>query len=457
MQARRTSLVACPPLSAPVRPCPPLSDSVRPCPPLSAPMTRHLLLTLLLCASPLAAQGLPSAPPATLGFAPSRLERITAVMQAAIDSNHAAGVVVLVARRGKVAYSRAFGWADKEAGRRMTTDALFRIASQTKAVTSVAVMMLVEDGRLRLADPVSKWIPDFASVKVASASDTGIVLTPLRRAITIQDLLTHTAGISYGTDSLIRDRYAFADLGPNAGWGWYFADKGEPICQSMERLATLPIVAQPGAKFVYGYNTDILGCVIERVSGQSLADFFAKRIFEPLGMRSTWFFPPESVAGRMTAVYASTDTGVARAPDGPMGQGDYLRGPRRSYSGGAGLVSTAGDYTRFLQMLANGGTLDGARILGPRTVALMTTDYADTLYSRNGLGFGLGFEVLEDPGRAGQFGNPGRFGWGGAYATNYWVDPKDGIVCVFMVQLLPAWNMDLAERLRGIVYGAVER
>jgi CubicO group peptidase (beta-lactamase class C family) len=420
-------------------------------------MRLPVLFASLLCAAPVAAQSLPAAPPATVGFVPARLERITPLVQAAIDSDRAAGVVVLIARHGKVAYRRAFGWADKASGRRMTTDALFRIASQSKAVTSVAVMMLVEGGLMRLTDPVSKWVPGFASAKVASIGDTGLVLTPVKRAITIRDLLTHTAGISYGTDSLVRDRYAAEGLGPKAGWGWYFADKAEPVCESIDRLATLPIVAQPGEKFVYGYNTDILGCVVERVSGQSLAEFFDTRIFRPLRMTSTWFFPPASAAARLTTVYAATDSGLVPAPDGSLGQGAYLDGPRRSYSGGAGLVSTADDYARFLQMLANGGRLDGARVLGPRTVSLMTTDYADTLYSRNGLGFGLGFEILEDPGKATQFGNPGRFGWGGAYATNYWVDPKDEIVCVFMVQLLPSRGLDLADRLRAVVFGAVER
>ncbi len=421
------------------------------------PRLRLSLLTLSLLVAPLAAQAPVRTPPARLGFAPGRLERIGPVVQAALDSGRAVGAVVLVARHGTVAYARAFGWADREAKRPMELGTLFRIASQTKAVTSVAVMMLVEDGLLRLGDPVAKFLPGFATAQVASVGDTGLVLTPVRRAITIHDLLTHTAGISYGTDSLVRDAYAAEDLGPRAGYGWYFADKAEPICASMERLSRLPIVAQPGARFVYGYNTDILGCVVEKVSGQSLAEFLAARIFGPLGMRNTWFFPPATARARLATVYAGTDSGYVPAPAGPMGQGDYLDGPRASFSGGAGLVSTAGDYARFLQMLANGGTLEGARILGPRTVSLMTTNHVDTLFSRNGLGFGLGFEVLEDPGRSAQFGSPGRFGWGGAYATNYWVDPKDGLVVVLMTQLLPARNFDLWDRLRTVVYQAEAR
>jgi CubicO group peptidase (beta-lactamase class C family) len=411
----------------------------------------------LLCLSAGAGVAQTPRPASAAGMARARLERITPVMQRAVDSGTIAGAVVLVMRHGQVVYQHAFGWSDREAKRPMRPDALFRIASQTKAITSVAVMMLVERGLIRLNDPVSNWLPGLAGVKVAAKADTGLALLPLTRAITIRDLLTHTAGISYGTDSLVRAAYAAEGLGPKAGHGWYTADKTEPVCATMDRLGHLPIVAQPGARFVYGYNTDILGCVVERVSGMSLAEYFAREIFQPLGMTSSWFFPPELAANRLAVVYTRTDSGLVRAGPGSMGQGDYLSGPRANYSGGAGLVSSAGDYARFLQMLANGGRLGGARILGPRTVALMTTDHADTLYSRNGLGFGLGFEVLEDPGRAGQYGNPGRFGWGGAYTTTYWVDPRDGIVCVFMTQLLPNPGLDLPDRLRALVYQAVEQ
>ena len=414
-----------------------------------------LCLCLTLIGPPLLAQGLPPTAPGRVGLDSARLARIGVVMQAAVDSGRTAGVVVMVARHGRQAYAGAWGWADREAKRRMTVSSLFRIASQTKAVTSVAAMMLVEDGLLRLDDPVAKFLPGFGEAKVATATDTGIALVPVRRPITIHDLLTHTAGISYGTDSSVRDRYAAQGLGPRAGpFGWYLADKAEPICASMDRLGGLPIVAQPGSRFVYGYNTDLLGCIVEKVSGLTLASFFDSRIFRPLGMTSTWFFPPAAARDRLAAVYAWTDHGLERAPDGPPGQGDYLDGPKASYSGGAGLVSSAGDYARFLQMLANGGSLNGHRILGPRTVALMTTDHVDSLYG-GGLGFGLGFEVLEDPGRAAQFGNPGRFGWGGAYATVYWVDPKDELVVVFMTQLLPAGRFDLADRLRALVYQAI--
>jgi len=419
--------------------------------------TRFLLLALALSIAPeLAAQGLPAGTPARLDVSASRLARIDTLIQAYVHQGRTPGVVALVARRGQVVWSGAFGMADREGNRPMTPDALFRIASQSKAVTSVAVMILVEEGRLRLNEPVSKYIPGFVNARVAVAADTGRALVPARRSITIRQLLTQTAGLSYGTDSLIRDDYRAAGLGPAAGYGWYLADKAEPICTTMDRLSALPLAAQPGEVWIYGYATDVLGCVVEQASGMPLDQFVRERIFTPLKMNSTWFFPPASAAGRLTAVYAVTEEGtLVRAPDGPMGQGDYIQGPRQDFAGGAGLVSTAGDYARFLQMLLNGGALDGARILSPATVSLMTADQVDSLYSNRGVGFGLGFEILEDPGLAGQYGSAGRFGWGGAYATNYWVDPTDSLVVVLMQQLLPARGLDLADKFRTLVYAAL--
>jgi len=300
-------------------------------------------------------------------------------------------VVALIIRRGQVAWRGAFGLADREATRAMSPDALFRVASQTKAVTSVAAMILVEDGRLRLGDRVSRFIPNFDSMRVAVTTDSGRVLVPASDRITIRDLLTQTAGLSYGTESLIQDDYRAAGLGPAAGYGWYLADKAEPVCTTMDRLGTLPLAAQPEEVWIYGYASDVLGCVVERASGMPLDRFFRERIFAPLGMHDSWFFPPDSVGRRLTAVYSVTpDGGLVRAPAGPMGQGDYLAGPRQNFSGGAGLVSTAGDYARFLQMLLNGGELDGARILSPATVSLMTRDQVGARYPYPGLGFGLG-------------------------------------------------------------------
>lgn len=423
---------------------------------MSFPRTILIACLALTTASGALAQGLPRGRPDQLGFSAQRLARIDSVMRQYVDSGRVAGVVTLVARHGRVAQLGAYGWSDREANRRMTPDAIFRIASQSKAVTSVAVMTLVEEGRLRLSDPVSRWLPSFATATVAT-TDSAHRRVPLRRAITIRDLLTHTAGISYGTDSLVQAEYRTVGLGPAAGYGWYFADKAEPICASMDRLGALPFVAQPGERFVYGYNTDILGCVVERVSGQPFDAFLQARIFGPLKLTDTRFFLTPERRDRLAAVYAANDRGgYVRADTGARGQGAYVDGPHASFSGGAGLLSTASDYARFLQMLANGGTLDGVRILAPATVTLMTRNHVGTVYNATGaMGFGLGFEVLLDPGRAAQYGSVGRFGWGGAYATNYWVDPGEDLVAVFMIQLMPAGGLDLADKFRTLVYQAI--
>lgn len=418
------------------------------------------LVVALLCspgeATPAQAQGLPAGDPVRLGFAPDRLARIDSLFQGAVSRGQTAGLVAVLARHGKVAWSGSYGMADREAGRPMTPDALFRIASQSKAVTSVAIMMLVEEGRLRLNQPVADFIPGFASARVAVASDSGRALVPLTRAITIRHLLTQTAGLSYGGEAILRDDYRAAHLGPAAGYGWYLAGLDEGICTTMDRLATLPLAAQPGEAWVYGYATDVLGCVVERASGMPFDRFLETRIFAPLRMRSTWFFPPPSERGRMTAVYRVDSTGaLVRSDTGAKGQGEYIGGPRRDFSGGAGLVSTAGDYARFLQMLLNGGTLDGARILSPATVALMTAPAVDSLYGGPGLAFGLGFEVLVHPGLEGQYGAPGRFGWGGAYATTYSVDPTDDLVLVFMQQILPGGDRNLSQTFRTMAYSAL--
>jgi CubicO group peptidase (beta-lactamase class C family) len=281
-----------------------------------------------------------------------------------------------------------------------------------------------------------------------------VAIVAARRGITIRDLLTHTAGISYGTDATLASRYEPLGLGPAAGYGWYTADKSEPICETMDRLGTLPFTAQPGDAFVYGYNTDILGCVVERVSGMSLDAFFRTRITGPLRMRDTHFFLPAEQRGRLTTVYGSNDSGgYTRAPDGARGQGHYLEGPRRSFAGGAGLVSSARDYGRFLQMLLNGGTLDGVRLLGPKTVDVMTANQSGTLFSTIGLGFGLGFQTTDRLGASGM-SSVGTYGWGGAYGSSYRVDPKERLVIVFMIQLLPN-RTDVADRFPTLVYQAL--
>ena len=390
-----------------------------------------------------------------VGGGAGRLARLDQLLQRYVDENRIAGAVALVLRDGKTTYEKAVGWADKESGRRMTVDTMFRIASQTKAITSVAALQLVEEGRLGLTTPVGEFIPEFDKTMVALPADGGAAPVPAMRRITIRDLLTHTAGISYGTDAQVSSLYAAKGLGPAAGYGWYTADKDEPICVTMERLATLPFVAQPGEAWVYGYNTDVLGCVVERASGMPLDAFVRERITGPLGMKDTAFFPGPERRDRLATLYASGPGGtIMRAPDGARGQGHYLEGPRRSFSGGAGLVSTARDYARFLEMIRKGGTLDGARILSPRTVALMTTNQVGTLHSATGLGFGLGFETVDRYGANGMT-SVGSYGWGGAYGTRYHVDPEARAVMVLMIQLLPN-TTDLREKFFNLVYQAID-
>jgi CubicO group peptidase (beta-lactamase class C family) len=419
----------------------------------NTPFTWLAVAAIVASAAALTAQSTtPRLPTAAAGLASERVARIDRALQRYVDENRIAGAVALVLRDGQPVYERAVGWADKEAGRRMTTDTIFRIASQTKAITSTAILSLAEEGRLTLTDPVSRTIPQFAKTTVAAGGS----VVPAKRAMTIRDLLTHTAGISYGTEPAVASQYEAKGLGPAAGFGWYTADKDEPVCSTMERLATLPFVAQPGEQWVYGYNTDILGCVVERASGMPLDAFVKTRITEPLRMTDTQFFLPAAQRDRLAAVYASgADGRIARAPNGPRGQGNYIDGPRRSFAGGAGLLSTARDYGRFLEMIRRGGELDGVRILSSRSVKLMTTNQVGTLHSATGLGFGLGFQTTDRYGANGM-DSEGAFGWGGAYGTLYRVDPEAKLVMLLMIQLLPN-STDIRTAFPTLVYQAFEQ
>ena len=420
------------------------------------PGRQSVLVTLLLLSVSGAAGAdvLERVPPEDVGMSSARLERLDATLQGYVDSGTLHGAVVLVARQGKIAHVEAFGSRDAQAA--MRTDSIFRIASQTKALVSVGIMMLQEEGQLLLADPVGKYLPEFLETRVAVPDGAGAYRTvAANRPITIRDLLTHTAGIGYG-EGPARDRWEAAGI-----TGWYFADRNEPVAGTMARLAELPFDAQPGERWVYGYATDILGVVIEEISGQTLETFLGERLFEPLGMTDTHFFLPASKRQRLAAVYSVTDEGgLERAPDpgGMVGQGAYVDGPRRSFSGGAGLLSTASDYARFLQMLQNGGELDGVRFLSRKTVELMIVSHVTREQLGEhlpGAGFGLGFYVVEDVGIHGKPGSVGAFGWGGAYHTTYWVDPVEELVVVYLTQVRPATGLDDQGKVRTLVYQAI--
>jgi CubicO group peptidase (beta-lactamase class C family) len=421
-------------------------------------------LTLLvgLSALPAArAEAPPAATPESVGVSSERLQRLHAGMQQYVDQGRVSGIVTYFARNGRVVDLQAYGKSDVEAGRPMKTDTIFRVASQTKAFTSVSVMMLVEEGKVALNDPVSKFIPAFKKTTVALPPPAGAVagspvsVVPAKREITVRDLLTHTAGISYGFGPA-QEQWKAAGI-----QGWYFADRSEPVSAVVERMAALPMDAQPGEKYVYGYNTDILGVVVEKVSGLTLAEFIQRRITGPLGLVDTQFYLPPAQKDRLATVYSAKDDGtIERATDPKTGQGHYVEGPRVAYAGGAGLLSTARDYGRFLQMLLNGGEIDGVRLLSPKTVELMTVNHVGTLFAERGpadagRGFGLGFDVIEDVGKTGQHGTLGAFGWGGAYHTNYWVDPREKMVVLLMTQLLPAGGSDLHGRFRALVYQSI--
>ncbi len=412
-----------------------------------------LLVLLLLIAGPVRAQELPYAKPEEVGMSTERLQNITRVFNEYAQNRQMSGSAMLIARKGKVVWHEAYGMSDIEARRPMTRESIFRIASQTKAIVSVGIMILQEEGRLLLHDPVGKYIPEFMNTTVAERrEDGGYDVVPARRRINIRDLLTHTAGIDYGTGPA-RDQWEAAGI-----TGWYFADRDEPIAETVARMASLPMAAHPGERFVYGYSTDILGVVIEKITGQTLEEFLEERIIDPLGMKDTHFYLPHEKVDRLATVYSLYPDRLERAPDpGDMvGQGMYVNGPRKSFSGGAGLLSTAADYFRFLQMLLNGGELDGVRILSRKSVELMTTNHLRVIGGYTpGVGFGLGFTVLEELGTRGIPGSEGEYGWGGAYGSTYWVDPEEELVVVYFKQLRPSNNLDDREKLRSIIYSSI--
>jgi CubicO group peptidase (beta-lactamase class C family) len=391
-----------------------------------------------------------------------RFARLSETLDQYVADGRLAGGVAQVMKDGEVVYLDAFGWRDIDEAVPMTEDTIFRIASQTKAIVSTAVLLLQEEGALSIQDPISLYLPEWAGVRVAEPREGGgYDLVPVRRPITIRDLLTHSSGIAYGSD--FGAPFAGADVWREAGFiDWYFAEKDAPIRDLVRQIATLPMPAQPGERWIYGYNVDILGAIVEVAGGMPLDAFLTTRIFDPLGMTDSHFYLPPEKADRLATVYSSTPDGLVEAPLAGGGvsasQGAYIEGPRRAFSGGAGLLSTAHDYARFLEMLRNGGSLDGARILSRKTVELMTTNNLPENIGQTGpgVGMGLGVSVLEDLGLRGTLGSEGEFGWGGAYHSTYWVDPVEGLTVVYFTQIIPAGNVDDFAKLRVQIYQALE-
>ncbi len=418
---------------------------------------RLSLVTILLffVSASISAADFRNSRPEALGMSSERLDRLDSVMKSYVDNGQLAGQVILVLRNGRIAYAAENGLRNIESGLPMTTDTIFRIASQTKAIVSTGIMILHERGQLDISHPLSRYIPEWADMQVAVAKDSrGYDLVPTERPITLRNLLTHTGGMSYGSGPA-------AEAWEAAGFrGWYFANKTEPIAKSIARMAALPLDAQPGEQWIYGYNTDILGAVIEKASGLTLEEFLQSHIFDPLGMENTHFYLPRDKADLLAVVYQPKDGGSIEAipaSDGMRSQGLYKTGdgPNMSFSGGAGLLSTATDYAKFLQMTLNGGKLNDERILSRKSIELMTTNHLGDIPFRRGQGFGLGFSVVTDLGSRGTLGSIGEYGWGGAYHSTYWVDPVEQLLVVYLTQIIPATGLDDYAKLRSGIYQAI--
>ncbi|MEN8165556.1 MAG: serine hydrolase domain-containing protein [Acidobacteriota bacterium] len=384
---------------------------------------------------------------------PERLDDITALMQKHVDEEKLAGAVAAVARRGKVAYLESVGKQDIEKNIDMSTDTIFRIASMTKPITSVAVMMLYDDGLIELTDPVYKYIPEFYKPTVlGSGEEEGNI--PAKRKITIKHLLTHTSGLTYHWDTQLGSLYK------EAGVTHGLIQDDSVLGEKMKKLARVPLLHQPGEKFTYGLSVDVLGRVVEVASGKTLEEFFQERIFEPLGMKDTHFFISDDKMPRLAAVYAPKSKGGLKRLTKPVVEGSLVYsadhpyvGQKRYFSGGGGLCSTVGDYLRFCQMLVNLGELDGKRVLKRRTVRLMTRDHMGELSENQG--FGLGVSVARDGDKSGGVDSVGSYGWGGFWYTTFFVDPKKRMVGVCMAQLHPGGGATLNSKFKDLVYKAL--
>jgi CubicO group peptidase (beta-lactamase class C family) len=383
-------------------------------------------LALSQAAQTSAKTGLPTAKPEQVGFSSERLQRINETVQRHIAANRISGAVALVARKGRVVYFEATGLMDIKAKKPMRKDALFVLASMTKPVTGVAVMMLMEEGKIHLTDPVSTFIPELKGMKVAVQREGGsqVQLVPAEREITVRDLLTHTSGLGSGGIGMRQ--------GPEIPWP---NAPGETLARHVPRWAAVPLDFQPGTHWGYSPHAgiDVLARVVEVASGQPFDAFLRRRIFEPLVMKDTFFILPDDRRERLASIYEVSDKGLAKA--------NYAVIPfaKTYFSGAIGLVSTAEDYFRFAQMLLNRGQLDGKRLLSPRAVELYSSNHVgemfwDQLGRPKGMGFGLGVEVVQDAVRAGTFRSNGSFGWGGSYGTHFCVDPKEQLVAVLMIQ-----------------------
>ena len=391
--------------------------------------------------------------PASVQVSAERLNRIDSMIIQSIENKWIAGAVGFIARDGKIIYNRAFGESDLENGTPMQTDAIFRIASQTKAIASIGLMMLFEEGKFLLDDPVSKYIPEFANPQVIdkyNPEDTSFTTIPARREITIRDLFTHTSGIDYAGIGSPMMNAVYSKAGIMGGFGNEMITIGDDI----RLLGKQPLVHQPGERFTYGLNVDVIGYLVEILSGQKLDQFLKTRLFDPLGMEDTWFYLPEDKHQRLVKVNTEDQNRtVVPMPDQeivnyPLTNGVY-------FSGGAGLSSTTRDYAIFLQMLLNKGEYKGKRFLSSRTVELITSNQIGDLNVGKDK-FGLGFEITTEAGQAVLGISEGSFAWGGYFGTTYWADPEERLVCLLFMQQVPLSHGEIQNKFKAMVYQALD-
>ncbi|HEY1574257.1 MAG TPA: serine hydrolase domain-containing protein [Pseudonocardiaceae bacterium] len=399
--------------------------------------------------------------PAELGFDADRLARIDRRMSRYVDDGLLPGWLVMVTRHGRIAHLSTYGQRDMEAGLPVELDTRWRIFSMTKPITTVAAMMLYEAGELELTDPISRWLPEFADMRVYRRGTSQAPATDPAVPIRVWHLMTHTSGLTYG----FHHAHAVDEMYRAAGFEWG-QPAGVDLARGCEIIAGLPLVFQPGTEWNYSMATDVLGRLVEVVSGQSLDEFFAEHILGPLGMADTGFWVDESVADQLAALYTPQRGTRKAVRQDALGRAATAR--PAFLSGGGGLISTAGDYHRFTQLLLRGGELDGVRLLGSRTIAHMTRnhlpggvdleEFGRPLFAEapfDGVGFGLGFSVLQNPAKAESLSSRGEFAWGGAASTAFWVDPLEDMTVQFFTQLLPSSTHPLRSQLRQLAYQAL--
>ncbi len=415
------------------------------------------ILAGLLLVSGMAAQVLPRVAPEDVGLSPKRLARIDVIMREHVDQKKIAGAVTLVARRGKIAHFGVYGHANVEENQPMKEDTIFRIASMTKPITSTAVMMLYEEGKFLLSDPVSKYIPEFQNQMVLPGPEaSNNYRVPANRPMTIRHLLTHTSGLTYG-DHGLQELYRAYDISTGLG------PSNLTIGEMVKRLGKLPLAFHPGERYNYGLSVDVLGALVEVWSGMTLAEFFNRRILGPLEMKDTHFYLPDSKVERLASVYRREEgKPIEPSPefpageDGPISTAYPYKGPRKLYAGGAGLCSTVIDYARFAQMILNGGEFGGRRLLSPPTVNLMTMDHAGKIVNNGAApSFGLGFYVDSTKRGFTELTTEGAHGWGGYWYTTFFISPEEELIGVAMAQLQPTGGLTLNDKFKVLAHQAI--